>query len=459
MPLPIGFGGLQASLRSLQQTQRKLEITSRNITGANDPGYTREQLTAADQIGFPDVARDRDVLLDRNFRQRSGDQGYAAAQRSQVGAVEGLFAEPSTQGISAALDAFWVAAQALSNNPADAGVRLTFQQSATTVAARITSVSDGLQTARNHADQAVAANVDQVNSLLADVADINHRVVGEQVAGRETALLQDRRDRDIDQLSKLVGANASINNDGTVSVWAGNNTLVSGVFYEQIVATSGAGGMQTLTWKNAGIPAGQDGGELKGLLEARDQTIPRYQGYLTALAGAVASQVNAQQQAGYDQDGNPGQALFINPPGTGVLQPGPALTGSPRLIAAAATNNPVNPLDGKNAQAMAALRTQATAISGAADLTGGNSMPLSNFYQQLIAQLGAESKGAKQIAETADAMASQANQMRLSAEGVEPDAEALRLTALQKAYTAAARTISAYNETLNTLITQLAPGR
>ncbi len=55
------------------------------------------------------------------------------------------------------------------------------------------------------------------------------------------------------------------------------------------------------------------GGDLGGVLEARDQELPSYQNALDSLAFGIGTQVNQQNELGVDANGNPGAALFSLP--------------------------------------------------------------------------------------------------------------------------------------------------
>ena len=132
----------------------------------------------------------------------------------------------------------------------------------------------------------------------------------------DAGTLEDQRQLAITQLSQLVGLDQiSTENNGITLTTSGGAVLVSGS-QSFALSTTQVGGMTHIL---AGV-SGQDvtsnltGGDLGGVLQARDQQLPSYQNALDSLAYGIGTQVNQQNELGLDGNGNPGAALFSLPP-------------------------------------------------------------------------------------------------------------------------------------------------
>ena len=79
------------------------------------------------------------------------------------------------------------------------------------------------------------------------------------------------------------------------------------------------------------------------------------------------SQVNTQNEAGYDLNGNAGTALFTGT-GAGTIAVSASIAANPSLIAA---GNGSGPLDGSNAEAMANLQNSSSIIPAFQDIVSG----------------------------------------------------------------------------------------
>jgi flagellar hook-associated protein 1 FlgK len=151
-----------------------------------------------------------------------------------------------------------------------------------------------------------------------------------------------------------------------------------------------------------------------------------YQGIKYVMSGAVN-----------DQD-----SFTVSPLTTAIQNFGTAIT-DPRKIAASATANGV-PGDNTNALAIAGLmNSQVSAL---------NSHTFTGYYQNLVGQVGSQSKAASDELTFSNNFLTQLTNQRDSVSGVNMDEEASNLVRFQRAYEAAARLIKTADEILQTLL-------
>jgi flagellar hook-associated protein 1 FlgK len=184
-------------------------------------------------------------------------------------------------------------------------------------------------------------------------------------------------------------------------------------------------------------------GELKGLLEVRDQVIPAQIAGLNQLAGSIISEVNTLHGDGYNMYGATDIAFFTGTT-AGSMKVNPALS-DPKMIATAAAAG--DPGDGSVAKTIATLRT--APFAGLANSTAGS------FYNTQVIRLGLEVQTATNLAKEHDVQLDALDGQRESIAGVNLDEEAANLVKAQRAYQAASRVITVLDEMLDQIINKM----
>jgi flagellar hook-associated protein 1 FlgK len=181
------------------------------------------------------------------------------------------------------------------------------------------------------------------------------------------------------------------------------------------------------------------GGQLQGLIKARDDSIPSTQSSLDNLAAGLISAVNQQQTSGYDLNGGSGVDFFTpftpSAPGSnaGAASTMAVALTTPDQIAASSDGTQG---DNSNATALAGLQNQPIV----AGQTAGD------YYSNLIDQVGNDVSNATSEQEAVGLVLQQLTNQRSSVSGVSLDEEAANLVLYQRAYEAAARVISVVDE-------------
>jgi flagellar hook-associated protein 1 FlgK len=198
------------------------------------------------------------------------------------------------------------------------------------------------------------------------------------------------------------------------------------------------------------ITSGIAGGQLQGLISARDDSVPSTQSSLDNLAARLISAVNQQQKDGFDLTGSQGADFFTPPtPSASGSNAGAAATmtvalTNPDQVAASSDGTQG---DNRNATAMADLQN-ASIISGQ---TAGD------YYSNLIDQVGNNVSNATSEQEAVGLVLQQLTNQQSSISGVSLDEEAANLITHQQAYEAAARVINVVDELTSATIDMFTP--
>lgn len=328
----FGFMGLELGKRALQAQNRSMEVTGHNIANANTEGYSRqraEQVTSypytkpslnvpsgAGQIGtgvkVASIQRIRDEFVDARIRSESRTLGYGEKLRDGLYELELIFNEPTEYGIRESLDEFWISLQELVNNPESMVVRYNVKERGLALTQSMNYVAEQLLEFRKDLDVQLGYKVTEINGMAEGIADLNFQIAQVEGTGKKANDLEDKRDLMLKNLSRLADIRAVKDDRGQVNLSLGGRRLVQGDYYQQIhTSKTGEGGRLELTWADTGAPVVVKSGEVKGILDIRDETVPFHQDRLDDLALNLVSFFNQQHYLGVDLDGKKGEDFFV----------------------------------------------------------------------------------------------------------------------------------------------------
>ncbi len=466
------FTGLQIALSGLESQQTVMAVTSHNVANATTPGYERQQadlapnppytppslqqVQGAEQLGMgvtvASIQRSNSRFLHLQQWANASDLGATGQQAQTLGQVQSMVNEPSSTGLNSALSAFWNAWQNLSDHPQNVAARSQVVAAGQALASQFHTLSGDLTSLQSSLDQAVGAQIGRVNTYASQIADLNRQIRSSQAAGQAPNDLLDARAVAISNLSNLVPVNVTWNKDGTASVSVGSVDVVAGTQVTPLVGRAQASnhGFLQPQWTPPGLVAQLHGGSLGALLTLRDQTLPGYLASLNALAGGVASSVNALHTSGYDLNGNPGAAYFVAPAGGGIsaanLGVNPAIASNPSLVAAASSASS-GPGDGHNALAIADLQSQALPV-----LAGGGTGTASGAWAAMVGGIGSAAQAAGSAQQNQQVLAQSIQSQQQQVSGVSINEEMTNMVVAQNAYAAAAKVSSTIDSMLGSLI-------
>ncbi|MDI3534661.1 MAG: flagellar hook-associated protein 1 [Thermosediminibacterales bacterium] len=447
------FFGLEIAKKALFANQYALNVTSHNIANANTEGYSRQNavmssLYLESQYGFnksyykgqvgsgvtiDEVRQIRDVFVDYDYRRENQALGEWETKSEFLQKIELIFNEPSETGIRNVLDQFWNSLQELSKNPESLTVRETVYQRGIDLKETLNHINKQLSDTISHANFTISTKISDINSIAKQIAQLNLKIQQVEITGDNANDLRDKRNLLIDRLSKIVNIDVTENKQGQTTITISGSSLVQGIYYREIEFD----GVKNITWADSGKEVKIKSGELKGLLDIRDEVIADYKSDLQQLADTIMNEINNIHTSGYDLNGNIGEDFFIAGVGEDDLLEVNPLLKDVKKIAAASTADGV-PGDGTNALKMAQLK-------GSVD----------DFTKSLVAGLGVQTQEAKRNVENQELLVSHLENRREAASGVSLDEEMSNMVRYQHAYNAAARIITAIDEMIGIVVEKM----
>jgi flagellar hook-associated protein 1 FlgK len=439
--------------QALMADQAALNVTANNVANQNTLGYTRQVVNwqpvdavtinglinvTGNSMGDSAVSQ-RDRVLEQRVQQQTQVQAQSSALESALQQVQSIFglsssaASASTTALGSAMDSFFGALSKLGTNPSDTATRQNVVAAANTLTAAFNSSANQLAQISSSLDQQVGSIAGQVNTLTATIASLNQQIASIS-PNQDAGGLEDQRQLAITQLSQYVGLNQMSTEHNGITLMAKNGSVLVSGNQSYAMSTVPVSGTARIFVGGQDVTQGLTGGQLGGVLQARDQVIPAFASGLDNLAYAIGTQMNVQNAQGIDGSGSPGQALLGLPPSANGAAASIRVTiTDPQAIAAAAVGE--GSTGNGNALSMAGLAT--------ANIVGGQTA--SGFFAAFLGQIGTATAGATTDNKAQQAALTQLTTQRNSLSGVSLDEEAANLTQYQRSYQAAAKVLSIVN--------------
>ncbi len=442
---------LEIARQALATQQGVLSIIGHNVANANSPGYSRQvahlETARPTQVGnliwgegvtLSAIERKRAQFVDSQLRQESSGLGRWQTRAAILSRVESLLAEPSDEGLAAALDDFWAAWSELSSSPQDASLRSAVRERGRILTEMFRRTDSALARIATDVDAEIRSGADELSQRLTALADLNRRIRTAEGGGATASDLRDQRDLLLDELAALADVRWGEREDGTVAVRLAGVLLVDGDQARPLEARTIAAGDGTtrVTLSVTGSAEVEiEGGSLGGLLELREETLPGLRAGVSLLAHDLAAQVNALHRTG------PSGTDFFSGSSASDLALAPAIAADAGAVNVSSSGTP-----GENDLALAIAQLQDARIIDHQTATA------SDYWSGFVGRAGTIAAEAQFQEESANLALEALEAQRQSTQGVSLEEEMAAMITTQQAYLAAARVFDVTSSLFDALL-------
>lgn len=475
---------LQTARSSLQATSTQISTSGRNVSGVNDPGYSRKiaatTTTADGAARIPIITRAVDTplymrMLDATSRAAGGQAMLAGLQQL----AETVGDPDLKQSPAAKIGILATAVTGYANAPDDPlrgqGVITAGRQLVET----LNDAASVVIAVRRDADAEMVNSVTRINNLLGRFEVFNSAVVAGTAVGADVTDMLDKRDGIVASLSEEIGISTitrtnndlALYTDGGVTLFEARARTVTisptHVYEADTVGAAVVIDGVAVTGSGAGMPLRE--GRLAGLAALRDEIAPTYQLQLDEIArGLIVAFAET------DQSGSGGPAM------AGLLDAGAATVpdlGTAGVAGRIRINPAVDPDTGGSVE-----RIRDGGINGSAYLynaTGSAAFPdrllalstasaepislddrtrlatpstMTDFAAASVGWLESLRQTTTTGAEYQQSILGRASEALSNATGVNLDEEYANQLQLEKSYAASAKLISIIDELFTTLL-------
>jgi flagellar hook-associated protein 1 FlgK len=300
---------LFAGLSSMRASQTALGVTSQNIANANTPGYVRADVALSPRsmegagagVEVSGIRRAADRFLATASYLSESKYGASQARSDLLTRAQAGFGDPtSASSMFSSLDSFWAALAEIGVDPSSTLRRDDAVDALQSMFGEVQRVATSIQSLIGEADQRVADAVDETQALIDRIADLNKEIQLTKRSGADSSGAENAQSALIDELSKIVDIRASPVSEGGVAVRTGGGALLVGAQAAQLTYTPnsspfaqhGAIGLNAQLGVVSNLEPMISGGELAGLLQARDGDLVDLAEALGGFSGAIADVLN-----------------------------------------------------------------------------------------------------------------------------------------------------------------------
>jgi flagellar hook-associated protein 1 FlgK len=263
----------------LNVAMQNINVTSHNISNANTKGYTRQRLvtsaketssetylirplnvtTIGQGVEVLDTQQIRSDYLDSQYRDLNTGYGYNEYRSQALKYIETLFnAElEEGKGLTGAIENFYSSLNTFTSDTTSQENRVAVQQTAEGLTESFNLIYNEMEALWVDQNDSITLAAENINSIAKKLAGLNDTISVYEVGGYTANDLRDERNLLIDELSKYINFDYSVNEDdpSMIDISIGGAELVSGRVAGEIEIGCAADSINSLTSQIAAINA------------------------------------------------------------------------------------------------------------------------------------------------------------------------------------------------------------
>jgi flagellar hook-associated protein 1 FlgK len=228
-------GALSNAISGLNANSRMADVVSANIANVLTEGYAPREVALQSRgsghgVSVSGVTRHVDTALLGDLRVADGSLAGSETRASFASALERAIGTPGTAGgLSTQLTALETSLVTAATRPEETARLQTVIREADGLAKSLNSMSSRIQSLRGEADADIARTVERLDEDLRKVVTLNNQIAAAKSNGRDSAGLEDQRQRVVDNVSNIVPVQQLPRDNGKLAlVTAGGALLLDG---------------------------------------------------------------------------------------------------------------------------------------------------------------------------------------------------------------------------------------
>jgi flagellar hook-associated protein 1 FlgK len=308
------MSALNIGLSGLLVNQRLLDLTGQNITNANTPGYHRQLanlveaaphaedgLSVGTGVQITGLTRSVNQALEQAVVSNTSASNNASTQLDGLNQLQTFLATGSGT-LHDALGNLFTQLETLTTEPTDPTQRQVVLSAAADVTSQLNGTEANIAQLTGSLSQQATAHVDAINGLTTQIAQLNQQIHDATISGADTNGLLDQRDQALGSLAELVDVRTLQQPYGQISIFTGGDALVMGNQAAKLGVNTNQGQL-AVTSSMALHPLNVSGGQLGGVLQLYNTTLPDVRTRLDTFAQALAQQFDQIHATGVGLNG------------------------------------------------------------------------------------------------------------------------------------------------------------
>jgi len=463
---------LNIGSEALKTSRQGVDTASHNISNAQVEGYSRQRVNAkarhplerngliiGNGVYVENISRAHDNMIEKQLVATNQEASMSSARHETLSVLETVFSPELSANISDEIGNFFNSMQDLANFPEELTARTAAKQSAQNLAASFRRTDNDLRRNQGDFNDKIIQEAQEINDICSAIGTLNIRIKESEIyPGAEANDLRDQQEKLLRDLSGKIEISHYEDGNGMLFIRGPNQvTLVdrgnsAKVFTKNNPERGNMADIVVSDWEGGSernITDAIHAGALSSYLEARDRSVPVLMEKTNALAYGLMQSVNAAHRMGY------GLKEFSETTGRDFFAPlsDPSQAAAQIQLSAAVseTTDAISCASSPNAPGDNVVLNSLLSLKDTKLLDGGNAT-FTEFYSNLIGQLGVEASRAEHVKDADDILMGDLKARREAVSGVSLDEEAMEIMKWQASFTAASKVITTIDEMYETVL-------
>jgi flagellar hook-associated protein FlgK len=307
------MSSLSIGLSALRANQVAMDTAGQNLSNVSTPGFHRRMPLFESRgtagpgkfpiglgVGIADIHRLRSELLEEEITNQTSQGADTTAQLDTSRQIEAFF-KPSSGSLDSLIESFYNQLQQVAAQPDDPTLRRVAIDSGVGLANTFNGLTGQLDGLRQGLDNQMSQTVSQINTYATQIAQLNGEIQRAEGRGFTDADARDQRDRLINQLAGLIDVRV-IPDGSETTIISGGVPLVIGEDSAKLQYTTDVNNNGIIVSAGSTQPLKISSGQLAGLLQMRNQSLPDYRSRLDTLANQLKN-IDGVQSTGLGLSG------------------------------------------------------------------------------------------------------------------------------------------------------------
>jgi flagellar hook-associated protein 1 FlgK len=308
---------LATASRALELFSTGVQVSANNIANANSPGFIREELKIDPSHPFQrgrlilgsgaqatSVKQVIDQYLEKRIHSASSNASASAARQEIYAQLEAQLRELGDTDLSTRLSEFTAAINEVVNQPELSPLRRSVIEEGRLLVQSITDLRSRVDDIRRAQSTRIDDIVIEANNLIDEIQTLNRQISLQESNGllsSDAGGLRANRYEALNRLSEIMPVRYEERANGVVEVFSGSDYVILGSEKQHLVTTVSVDrgvAVQEIRFDQTRLNVTTSGGELKGIVEGRDEILGGFNDLLDQLASGLIDAVNRVHSSG-----------------------------------------------------------------------------------------------------------------------------------------------------------------
>ena len=246
-------GALNTANSALRFSQNAMGVVSNNVANANTVGYTRQVITAENNVvngqgqgvTAGTVTRYSDQIVQTGMDKQRANLEYNNTVAKYFDTIEKQFGkltvpgETNSSNLDDQISSMFTQLNNLIQDPTSSSNRVTFKNSTVQTASRLNTLANDLANTQVSLDDQITNDLSTINAALKNISELNEQIAQVERANGNSSDLKDLRQNEINKVAEHTSVTVKEKEDGVIHLTLDSGKVLVDSTYVQLTRTTG----------------------------------------------------------------------------------------------------------------------------------------------------------------------------------------------------------------------------